>query len=61
MERGGIGVGGGDLGISEDGGTGALSWIWKVWEALGQEAWDLGILGQERFDVGLWVGVMLHR
>lgn len=59
--REGIWVGSGDLGTNKDGGTGALGWIWKMWEALGQESWDLGILGQERFDVGLWVGVMLHR
>lgn len=57
MDRRCIGVGGEDIGINGYGGTGALGWIWKAWEGLGQEAWHLGILGQERCDLGLWVGV----
>lgn len=43
---GSTGAGDGDLGTNEDRTTVALCWIWEVWEALGQKAWDLGILGR---------------
>lgn len=49
-----VGVGDGDLGKNEDRTTGSLCWIWEVWGALSQKAWDLGILRQWRFDGGLW-------